>query len=238
MLTAVRMDSEEVMDTGGPDTAVQRPERERVAGVEHVLDQPGGGVVVSGERGSGRGRGRPRKRGRGRRRTNFDPTAPAAGIDKKSDVSVVVVTVSNSAAASPSTTTPAAAATPAGVGQGESEEKHSPSPEIPLQNTLSPETASAGGQAANNVTSRGEEPVGDVGGASGPTTAGGQRSHVSGGGRLLEKIVSSLVERSQSSVGRGGRRGTRRKPLTAKKPSQNLTLVEEEKVPAPSYHCL
>ena len=115
-------------------------------------------------------------------------------------------------------------------GQTETEEKsqHSPSPEIPLQNTLSPETVPGEEQGTSEVVSA-EEPAGEVGGATGPGV-GGQRNG-SSGGRLLEKIVSSLVERSQSSAARGG--GGRRKPLTAKKPLHQLTLVEEEEVGCP-----
>ena len=61
----------------------------------------------------------------------------------------------------------------------------------------------------------------------------GEQQQKNGGGRLLERIVESLVERSHGvSVGRRGRGrgrpGRKRKVLTARKPSQKLSVVERE----------
>ena len=59
---------------------------------------------------------------------------------------------------------------------------------------------------------------------------GEQRRASEGGGRLLERIVESLVERSHgvSVQGRRGRGRGKRKTLTARKPSQKLSVVERE----------
>ena len=62
----------------------------------------------------------------------------------------------------------------------------------------------------------------------------GEQQQKNDGGRLLERIVESLVERSHggASVGRRGRGrgrgGQKRKTLTARKPSQKLAMVERE----------
>ena len=95
-----------------------------------------------------------------------------------------------------------------------SDRQHSPSPEIPLQNS------------SQNSASSPE------------ATLCGLRKASSGGGHLLEKIVNSLVERSHVSARgegvRGGRGGRgKRKTLTAKKPTQKLSIVDNDQVSCP-----
>lgn len=143
--------------------------------------------------------------------------------DTDGDIPIVVVTVPHA-----DDTTAESQLTNDGerVGERKSDQRQSlhiersTSPEIPLQNSqntsLVPEVAAEGGEGTAS-DGRGQ----------GKVRSGSD-------GRLLERIVSTLVERSHSGAGmtrearRGG--GVKRKTITARKPSQQLSLVDKDEV--------
>lgn len=218
-----------------------------------------GGVsgTVSAPQTRGRRRGRGRKRGgnRGKRRASgkalsdgavedVKPVAAAEPAELSSDVPgqvkphatynhdvpIVVVTIPNADTttctdAGPTPLTDDTVAENASVPDQKTVcVDRSTSPEIPLQNSQiiasSPEAVPDAGRGSGGLIK--------VGGGQGKARVGSE-------GRLLERIVSSLVERTVlHSGGRDAKRGgAKRKTLTAKKPLQKLSLVDGEEV---GYH--
>lgn len=214
-----------VVDTGLTEIIVD-------GSCEGVGGEGGEGVGVRSDTPSRGKGGRKRGGGRGRRKRQRKQPVQMATTElggdaiENLDVPIVVVTVPNTDATGctddQGLPPPVADGEAEGTNEGEGEMERqdgerSTSPEIPLQN--SPEA----GQVRDG---------GDGGGGRGGQRGG--RGQVSTGGRLLERIVSSLAERSAQLGGGGGggreARKTKRKTLTARKPSQKLSLVDGEEV--------